>query len=452
MSKTIFVSVFYPFISRNILNTGVLEELLKGGNRIVIFVQPQKEDFYKKSYSNPQISVESFDLERSTTKTDRFFRGFAELLLDTKVKKFHKMHVLHDTGNHFSYLFKRAITAIFGRSHLVKYFFRFLERKLNNLDAYAGYFDKYNPDVVFATDIYNDDDVLLIKSAKKRGVKVVGMVGSWDNNTSKHLMRAMPDELIVHNETIKEESVKLHAVPDNKITIVGIPHYDYCKKYVPVSREEFCTQMGLDSKKRFIVFSPAGEKFISTDWQICEILKSGYKEGKIPEDVVTIIRLHPTNVTDLSRFNPDSHFVIENPGIRFEGMGDKKKELDKAAYDHLLDTIHHSEIVINIFSSIVLDAAVIGKPVITIGFNGFDEEVPFVKSVKRWISEDHMEKLLKTGGAPVVRSPEELFSAIRTYLDKPSLDGDGRERIVSEQCWKLDGKSQERIAKVILEQ
>ena len=74
-------------------------------------------------------------------------------------------------------------------------------------------FEKYKPDVVFATNVYGEEDVLLMKSASIHGVKTIGMVLSWDNNTSKHLMRVVPNVLLVQNEIIKDEAIKIQNVP-----------------------------------------------------------------------------------------------------------------------------------------------------------------------------------------------------------------------------------------------
>jgi hypothetical protein len=44
---------------------------------------------------------------------------------------------------------------------------------------------------------------------------------------------------------------------------------------------------------------------------------------------------------------------------------------------------------------------------------------------------------------------EELLKYINMYLENPSLDKEGRKRIINEQCYKLDGRSGERIGEKI---
>jgi hypothetical protein len=436
-------------VSRNILNTGVLKELLKSGSSIVIFVVPEKLSFYKESYAQDNVIIEAFDPESFSNRIDKILRSLAEVLVNTNVIRNRMIKKFHNSGRLGSYLYHRFIIAFLGNSKVVKRIFRYIDRNLNKTDAYSDYFEKYRPDTVFAPDVFGVGDVLLFKSAAAHKVRTVGMVASWDNNTAKGLMRVIPDKLIVQNEIIKDESMNIQDVPEEIIKVVGIAHYDYYKTYKPISRKEYFRKLGLDPKKRLIMFSPAGDKFIATDWQICEILKKAYEKSEIPEDVITVVRVHPTNTVSFKDFIPDEHFIIEQPGVKFEGLGDKRKELDKEGMYHLLDSLAHTELVINVLSSIVIDAAVFDVPVVTIGFEGWEKKVPFGNSVKRYHSDENMAKLLAIGGAPIVRNERELIKEINTYLKHPQKDRDGRAKIVERQCWKLDGRAKFRIAEMV---
>ena len=447
--KTIFVTVFQSFVSRNILNTGVLDELIKKQYRVVLFVPAPKLEFYRSQYHHPQVFVESLDLESGLDSKEVFFKNLSELLINTNAIRFRMIKKLENSGEYVKYFFRRLIIVTLGGLKLAKRLYRFLDLKINNNDVFGSYIERYRPEVVFVPDVFGFADVLLLKSAIKHNIRNVGMVASWDNNTTKGLMRVIPEKLLVQNEIIKDESVDIQSVPSSIIEVVGIAHYDYYKQYQPLSREEYFKKLGLDPRKRLMMYAPAGDKFISTDWQICEMLKQAYKRGEIPEDVVTLIRIHPTNPVSLKDFIPDSHFIIENPGIKFEGLSDKRKELDKDSMNHLLDTLVHAELVINVVSSMVIDAAVVNKPVITIGFEGWEKSVPFGSSVKRYHMDENMAKLLALGGTLVVYSAEDLVRQINTYLENPQLGEDGRARIVERQCWKLDVQAKFRIAEAL---
>jgi hypothetical protein len=354
------------------------------------------------------------------------------------------------TGDWFKYLFTVLITACLAHSDMIKRCLRFLDHKINMPALFDAYFDEYKPIRIFAPDVFGDADVAMLKTAKRRSIRAIGMVLSWDNNTSKGLMRAMPDRLIVQNEIIREESIRLQGVRPSIIVVSGIPHFEYYKKYKPISRHDFMAQIKGDSTKKTILISPAGDKFIGTDWHIFEILKRAYKEGKICRKVQFLIRLHPTNKIEFGGFIPDENFIIENPGVTFEGVRSKDNELNKEAVNHLADTLTHCDVVINVLSSIVIDASIFNKSVITIGFNGYEKDTPFIRSVGLYLTEENMARLLKANATPVVKDEEELIRWINAFLEDPRLLEKERKTLVQEQCWSLDGQSAKRIAKYVI--
>jgi hypothetical protein len=448
--KTIFISVFQPFIARNILNTGVLDTLLQSDCRVVLFVPAKKFDFYRSEYQTERVVVEPFDPEAHMGRIEKFFQDLAWLLINSNVKRFQEKKRYEQHKNPLRYYYHRFVIACLSPFKLVHTVFRFSDTHFNDSDIFAAYFDTYHPDVVFAPDVFGHADVLLMKSARRHGVRLIGMVRSWDNPTAKHLLRIVPDVLLVHNEIIRDELIALHDVSPSIIRIVGTAHYEYYRTYTPISRDEFFKQIGIDPKKRLMMFAPAGDKFISTDWQTAEILKRAYAAGKIPDDVITLIRIHPSNPTELVGFTPDDHFVIEKPGRKFEGTKERDKELGIPELHHLLDSLHYSELVINVVSSMVLDASVLDRPVVTVGFDGWEKNVPFGNSVGRYLADENMAKLLAIGGTPIVRDPEELIKWINTYLEHPEEDRDGRKKIIDIQCMGLDGHAAERIAAAVL--
>ena len=154
MSKTIFIPVFQSFVSRNILNTGVLDELLSRGAKVVLFVPTPKIDFYKSEYEKERVIVEAFDTDKFIDKKERFFKNLAELLIDSNVIRFRMVKKYQNSRKLLSYLYHRSIIGLFGRSSLVKKLFRRMDLNLNGKDAFEKYFEQYKPDVIFATDVF----------------------------------------------------------------------------------------------------------------------------------------------------------------------------------------------------------------------------------------------------------------------------------------------------------
>jgi len=445
--KVVFITAFQPFVSRNVLNTGVLDEFLTRGVQVVVLVPKAKADFYTKVYSPRGVIVEGIDVASFNTQRERFFQHTAELLIDTNTKRFHKMIERFEGGSLLKYILMRTITATVGRLRGAKHLFRFIEYYFYQPRFFEALLHSYKPDAVFATNVFGELDTALIKDARRSGVRSVGMVMSWDNPTSKQLLRVVPDTLLAHNQGICAELSDLHAVEDAKA--VGTPHYDYAKSYCAVTKEEFFEQMGIPQDRTLVLLSPAGQKFIDTDWQIFQILKDARSTGAFSRPVHFLVRVHPTNKINFGQFVPDEFFTIEEPGVRFEGVRDKDNELDMAGFNHLLDSIDHSTVVVNTLSSIVIDACVRNRPVVTVGFDGLETHVPFERSVELYHVEENMAKLLTTGGAPVARSAPELVAAIERYIQDSSRDSVEREVLLVQQCSVLDGHAKDRIVDAV---
>src|SRR5205823_4440293 len=69
-------------------------------------------------------------------------------------------------------------------------------------------------------------DIRMIRRTRAAGVPSVTFTQGWDNLTSKTIIGARPDELIVWNERMLEEAVELHGFVPEQITVAGPPHFD----------------------------------------------------------------------------------------------------------------------------------------------------------------------------------------------------------------------------------
>jgi CDP-glycerol glycerophosphotransferase (TagB/SpsB family) len=314
----------------------------------------------------------------------------------------------------------------------------------------VDYFTKYQPDVVFTPYIFGVHDVVFGKVAQRRGIVHVGGILSWDNATTKTLMRIKPDKLIVQNDVIKAETVKYHSIDPKTICVTGVAHYDYYRAYQPIPRNAFFQKMGIGPKKKLILISPAGSKFIDTDWHIFEMLKNAYTNGELPHDVHFLIRPHPANLADFGDFEPNEHFTVDVPGVRFEGMRAKDNELGKDDIHHLIDTLTYTDVLINTVSTVAIDSAVFDVPVITIAFDGYHKDAPFSRSTRRYLSDVYMAKLLSVGGSEEVHNEQELVEAVNKYLEDRSYRQAERKNVITQQCYRLDGKAKERIAACVL--
>jgi len=454
VKPTVFITNFHPFTTRNIFDTGVLDLIAQGATRVIAFVPKNKEELMRRLYQKHNITIEGFDDSSLTKGRESLFYPISETLIDTRTKRDHQLKYRLASKHplrHIKYYLGMLSIRTLGQATVVKKLFRVLENRFYRPKHFQKYFEQYHPNLVFVTDLFAQTDTLLLKETKQKNVKTVALVRSWDNTTNKSLLRIIPDRVIVQNEIMKDEMVKLHAISSSLISVVGVPQFEYYLRYQPIGREEFCKSLGLDPQRRIVLFAPAGDKFIGTDWQTCDILKRLQQEQKIPQDVQFLVRTHPHHFTDFSQFVSTVNFVIDDLGADIKKLKPKEVEIDLSAVNHLADSLYHSVVVINVVSSLVVDAAIFDKPVITIGFNGWEAKVPYLRSVERVLRQEWLTVLNDSGVAPTVYNPQQLADQLNKYLAHPEKDKELRDKFIKEHCYKFDGHAVERMASAVLD-
>ena len=223
--QTIFITSFNPFISRNILSGDILKLFRqKESLRVVIFCPAYKQKYFEENFASDNVVIEGVETE-VINKQDIIFSYIGRSLVSTKTLAIHRWEIFLRNKNIFTFLFSYFL-AVLGRLDQVKRFVRWLDLITINKSKFSFYFDKYRPNLIFATDIFHVDDVHFLAEAKSRGIVTIGMVRSWDNITNKGLFRIKPDKLIVHNEIVKDEAIKYEAMSSKDIFVSGLPQFD----------------------------------------------------------------------------------------------------------------------------------------------------------------------------------------------------------------------------------
>ncbi|MBU1179228.1 CDP-glycerol glycerophosphotransferase family protein [Patescibacteria group bacterium] len=451
-TKTIFIALFEGVEGKNILRTDILKTLLsEPSSKIVFFTKSQERaEYHRKEFNNPRMIYEV--VEKIQPKgLDKFFMYLKFYLLRTDTTKFLQKAVLEDRKNYLRYWTNSFLSWFLARPFFIK-ISRFLDYHFVKDDTFGGFFDKHNPDLVFLANIFEETETHLLREAKKRKTKTVGLINSWDRTTGKNVLRLLPDKLIAFSDLVKNELVKYQDVKSGSIFVGGIPHYDYHFRAPYLSRRDFFQKIGIPENKKLIVFCPIGSQYSDSDWDIFDLLCNLNKEGKFGEDVAILVRYPPNDFIEEEEVRKRPHLVYDYPGIRF---CQKKKGIDwdmtTEELKHLSDSLHYMALMVCYSSSISVEAAVCGKPIINLNFEVKKSESP-LKSPIHYYNKLHYKKALGTGGICLVNSEEEMVKSIKKYLENPSLDSGQRKILSKQQCWFLDGKSGERIGKFVLGQ
>lgn len=449
--KTIFITISRGGTARNILQTDTFKILKVSGHRIVVLTPAYKDERFLKEFRANNVYFENL-IEPKWTVFDGFLVGWHKALVYNSSTKKRDLYGIYDPkeGSFLKYVLKKFLFWPLSKTRFLKDFFRWLDGLVRKDIYFGDVFDRYKPDLVFSTSIMEDADAFVIKQARARGIKTIGMPKTWDN-TSKMLFRTKTDKMIVCGRFSKDEAMRFQNYKPEDITMCGIPQFDFYKnpEYL-LTKKEFCNQFGINENKKVIVFCSEG-KTTKHDGEIAEMIAGFINEKKLVKDAALFVR---------------PHFMYPDDEKKFEKiLGRENAVLDKD-YEHSLvfrdrwdysaaqikkftNIICHADIIITSYSSISLDAAAFDKPIINIAFDGY-KKVPFKESMVHWYNMEYYKHVVESGGVWMVDNEQELLNAINGYLLNSALLEDGRKKLREYFMYKTDGQSGRRIAETVL--
>jgi hypothetical protein len=315
--------------------------------------------------------------------------------------------------------------------------------------SYEALLRRERPDVAVFSRLFFTDEMPLMRAAVRAGIPTVGVVASWDNLTTKGPLLPHLDRLVVWNDLMRDEAVRYHGYRPEQITVTGAPHHDAVfngREALP-TREAFFVRLGLDPAKRLITY--AGEDpIIAPDApQYVELLHTFLRAGRLRGACQLLVRPHPQDDPrrfDAFRGRPD--VVVDLPGRPSDGHW---MDMSRRDLVHLYATMRWSDVVVNVTSTIVLDAAFFDTPTVCIGFS-YTAPASFYQSPLRFFEMDHFRYVMRAGATRLVTTEPELLNAVNDALEDRARQGPGRRRIVDELAQFRDGGSGRRVAEAIM--
>jgi len=315
-------------------------------------------------------------------------------------------------------------------------------------------FDQHQPALVVCANpgrVFSE--VPLMRTARRRGVPCMVIDASWDNFTNKLLPVRQADRLVVWNDLMKEQAVRLHGYRPQAVSVVGAPQFDpHFRAEARCSRAEFFHRIGADPSRKLIVLTTTPRSLYRHHDYVLRELSAAIAGGPLAGAQV-LVRLHPRDEVEAYReFDGVPHVIIEKPfrstvtvadGLAIDVMPEHQR--------HLGDTLSHADVVVNVASTITIEACIFDTPVVNIGFDGPEEE-PYVRSATRYYKFTHYVNITNRHAVRVATSAAEMVAAVARYLGDPSLDADGRRQVVRDQCQFTDGHSAARVTAAVIDE
>jgi predicted glycosyltransferase len=223
----------------------------------------------------------------------------------------------------------------------------------------------FKPQYIFCGTSLNKFEFLWRKAAKNENIKTISFIDHWTSYVKRFSFNneiIFGDEILVLNEIAKEEAIEA-GIPENLINIFENPYYKKVKNFNPeINKESFFRLLNLDiSKKTILYISDDIKRSFSENVNGECIL--GFDEYSVLKDIIIclnklekkvdfssfqlVIKLHPRSV--LKKFNK---LISKKPkALKIHVL----KDCDSLTINY------YSEIVIGMFSNMVIESYLLGK-------------------------------------------------------------------------------------------
>ncbi|MFY9463170.1 MAG: CDP-glycerol glycerophosphotransferase family protein [Candidatus Sungiibacteriota bacterium] len=460
--RTIFIPIFSGMEGKNILRTDIYRVLAERSDiQLVFFLRHAAlKTYYANEFAHPRSVFEVVpDVRRSAA--ERFFSFLKYYLLRSATVDLRRRLHREESGNWFYYGLSFFANRLLARPS-IRRIVRFIDERLIRESVFEEFFEKYNPALIFLADLFDDLECAFARAARRRGVRSVGMINTWDRTTSRWMIRTLPDYFIVFNEIMKKELADYADMESIRIAVCGTVQHDHLVAHPPTPRQIFFQKMGIPLTHRLLVYCPLGAAFDGSrktlDAHIIARLSSWITGRAFGTDEITlVVRFHPNDRVREEDLKSYPHVVYDIPGIKFARefassvvarTRGQNWDMSQEDLDRLRDTLAYAAVVICYYTSLSIDGAVLDKPVININFDVKNDI--FVEVPHPYYTTTHYQKAAVTAGIRLVHNEKELQEWIVLYLNDPSRDREGRARLVETQCGSVDGKSGKRVGEFIL--
>jgi hypothetical protein len=458
-APVVLVSIPHGGSAGNVLRTGLVGRLLDSAAKPgVVIVSPLVKDAaFVREFEHPRVRFEDLPPHRPEGLEGRLLALVQAGYIDSGVTESVRIRRAEAVAKKSIRWIraKRLLAAAIAPSIVrPETRYRLIDRWIAH-PAADRLFDRFRPVLLVASSpglIFSE--IPLLRTAVRRGVRSMAVDPSWDNFTNKLLPVRRVDRLIVWNDLMKQQAIELHGYAPGEVRIAGTPQWDlYFREGTLTSREAFFRQIGADPSRKLITVSTTPRELYPHHDHVLRVLMRAMAEGSWREPAQVLVRLHPRDDRDAyAEFENAPHVMIEKPFRSTVKTGDGLAiDITADNQRHLANTMRHSDVVVNVASTLAIEAAIFDTPVVNVAFDG---ETPseWVRSARRYYRFTHYTNITRHDAVRVAESPERLIELIGRYLDDPSLDREGRRRVAAEQCQFLDGRSAERLASFVVEE
>jgi hypothetical protein len=324
-------------------------------------------------------------------------------------------------------------------------------KKIGSNESLKKLLAEEKPDIVFHPTVLEGLFVSdLVQWAEENIPPVVFLMNSWDNPSTKAMTVGHPDWLVVWGEQSKQHAIRHLGSPKERILCFGAAQFDLYRQPPEESRSEFLRKLGLSSERKTLLY--AGSSKGLNEVRHLQTLEYALHTEQLPCSQI-IFRPHPWRgvVPEEPDFYSISwQFVKMDPQMEdyYKASRYEKSKIFLPDYQHTHTLLNAVDAVVSPVSTILLEAALHGKPVLAYMPKEEIEKNFFIRTMANM---RFMREFFERTDCEVCYSGQEFIAACKRLLQSTDIPGiSGRFRKQASYFVSDDGCSySERVLELV---
>lgn len=279
--------------------------------------------------------------------------------------------------------------------------------------------EEIKPDVVFCSHQRAIQAGPIFAAASNLGIETTTVVFSWDN-LPKARMAVKADQYLVWSDYMKNElSFYYPEIKTETINVTGTPQFEFYKdQSLILNKEVFFSKYDLDCNKKIICFSGDDTKTSPDDPKYLNDIAEEITKANLENDYQILLRRCPVDLSDrfdaviqkypklikaanpLWKFNSEKDWTTVYPSFEDVSL--------------LINTVYHSEFVVNVGSTMAFDFLMFDKPCVFINYDQ-ENQTDINWSVKTIYEFQHFKSMPSKEAVFWLNNKNEIVDIINSY-------------------------------------
>ena len=459
LKKRLLVTISFSFSIRYLYRTGMLHKLREFVEPVIAITWNEEaliEEMKSEGFEVHIIPVSTKDRAYADvrTKIDYWFDAFA---LKYTAKKVQRKYLSQYTP--FKVRVKRKLRERFNTAKMLVPGFKdkLFQSEQQMLGRHTNYndmlqlVDQLNIDAVFTVTPFQTQEDILLRACKARSKKMITSILSFDNITKRGWIPVPYDHYMVWNNYNYEEVQSIYPASATKAntTIVGAPQFDFYFRQeflVPKDDWKIKTNLPVDDRK-VILYAGGPQRLFPNEPQYLQHIMQAISSGEIKGNPIVLFRCHP--IDNVERWQ---NYVGNHSNLFYDISWTGKDNIysvDITIDDikKLCSTLAHTDVHINLCSTMTLDGCAYNKPQIGPAYDDVNSSAAHL--LRGLYNQKHFQPIVKTNGLRLATSKSDLIKNINEALLHPENFTKECKAILNEIITYTDNNSTDRVVKVI---